>query len=97
VESLAGVVSSGAGEQVFMEEYLVHFVEIARKNGRSEFSEGDSRISVRHQSSQRSKGDTVMYSLKVKAQEGQDHISEPRGSSDLHADTCIGVSWVEVP
>jgi hypothetical protein len=42
-----------------VEEYLVHFAEIIRKDGRSEFSEENSRISVSRQISQRSRGDTV--------------------------------------
>jgi hypothetical protein len=46
VECLVGVTSLRVGGQVFTEEYLVHFAEIIRKDGRSEFSEESSRISV---------------------------------------------------
>jgi hypothetical protein len=37
-----------AGEQVFTEEYLVHFVEIIRKDGWSKFFEENSRSPVSH-------------------------------------------------
>jgi hypothetical protein len=42
VEGLAGIASLSAGEQVFMEKYLVHYAELIRKEGRSKFSEENS-------------------------------------------------------
>jgi hypothetical protein len=46
VECLASVVKLCAGGQVSMEEYLVHFAEIIRKDGGLKFSEESSQIFV---------------------------------------------------
>jgi hypothetical protein len=44
MECLASIASLREGGQVFMEEYLVHFAEIIRKNGWSKLSEENLQI-----------------------------------------------------
>jgi hypothetical protein len=68
-----------------------------RKERRSVFSEEIPRTSMSRQIPQRCRGDTEVYSWRVKLRTDREVDPSQSGPLDLHVVSCIGVSQIESP
>jgi hypothetical protein len=76
-----------------VERHFLRFEDRRRKNGWSEISKKISRGSEDRQISEKYRGDTVTYSLRLMLRRGRAVDPESQGSLDLHVRSCIRSSW----